>query len=91
MYRISITFFGEILVKLFVFFRTNLSFDILFFFPAMPITLLRSGSEWPFDQASLLTHSRDARKFYDPKIKRIFEIARANFEKILFIHFYPNK
>ena len=24
-------------------------------------------------------------------MKRIFEIARANFEKILFIHFYPHK
>ena len=26
---------------------------------------------------------------YNPKLKRIFEIARADFEKILFIHFYP--
>ena len=32
-----------------------------------------------------------ARKLYDPKMKRIFEIAQANFEKILFIHFYPHK
>ena len=28
-----------------------------------------------------------ARNLYNPKIKRIFEIARADFEKILFIHF----
>ena len=35
--------------------------------------------------------SRYARNLYDPKIKRIFEIARAHFEKILFIHFYPLK
>jgi hypothetical protein len=27
-----------------------------------------------------------ARNLYDPKIKRIFEIARADFEIILFIH-----
>ena len=32
-----------------------------------------------------------ARNLYDPKIKRIFEIARADFEIILFIHFYPLK
>ena len=27
-----------------------------------------------------------ARKLYDPKMKRIFEITQANFEKIQFIH-----
>ena len=36
-------------------------------------------------------HSRYARNLYDPKIKRIFEIAQALFEIILFIHFYPLK
>ena len=60
-------------------------------FPKSLHTLPRSVSEWPFDQAYLLTHSRYARKLYDPKTKRIFEIARALFEKILFIHFYPHK
>jgi hypothetical protein len=32
-------------------------------------------------------HSRYARNLYDPKIKRIFEIAWALFEIILFIRF----
>ena len=50
------------------------------------ITLLRSGSEWPKDQAQLLMHSRYARNLYDSKIKRVFEIALADFEIILFIH-----
>ena len=27
----------------------------------------------------------------DTRMKRSFEFARANFEKILFIHFYPHK
>ena len=36
-------------------------------------------------------HSRYARNLYDPKIKIIFEIVRADFEIILFIHFYPLK
>ena len=31
-------------------------------------------------------HSRYARNFYTPKIERVFEIAQANFEIILFIH-----
>jgi hypothetical protein len=47
------------------------------------LTLLRSGSEWPFDQAQLLTYSRYARKLYHPKMKRIFEITQAGVEKIL--------
>ena len=50
-----------------------------------------SGSAWPFDQAYLLMHSRYARNLYDPKIKRIFEIAHVDFEIIIFIHFYPYK
>ena len=35
--------------------------------------------------------SRYARNLYNPKIKRLFEIGPANFEVILFIHFYPLK
>ena len=35
--------------------------------------------------------SRYARNLYERKIKRIFEIARADFEIILFIHFHPLK
>ena len=38
-----------------------------------------------------LMHSRYARNLYNLKIKRIFEIAKADFEKIIFIHFYPLK
>ena len=45
-------------------------FDLVSYF-----TLLGSGSEWPKDQALLLTHSRHARNLFDPKIKRFFEIA----------------
>ena len=48
-------------------------------------TLFLSGSEWPFDQAQPRMHSRYARNLYDPKMKRIFEIAWALFEIILFI------
>ena len=32
-----------------------------------------------------------ARNLYDHKMRRIFEIAQADFEIILFIHFYPLK
>ena len=39
----------------------------------------------------LLMHSRHARNLYDPKMKIIFEIMRADFEKILSIHFYPHR
>ena len=51
-------------------------------------TLLVCQSEWPRDKPFLLMHSRHARNFYNPKIKRIFEIAWTLFEIILFIHFY---
>ena len=43
------------------------------------------------DKPFLLMQSRHARKLYDPKIKRIFEIAWTLFKIILFIHFYPLK
>ena len=46
------------------------------------LTLLTSGSEWPFDQALVLKHSRYARKLYDHKIKIIFEISQVHFEII---------
>ena len=52
----------------------------------VPLTLPRSGSEWPKDQAKRLMHSRYAKNLYDPKIKRTFEIGQADFEIILFIH-----
>ena len=48
--------------------------------------LLRSGSEWPFDQALLLMHSRNARKFYDPKMKRIHLV-----QKIFDFHAWVKK
>ena len=51
------------------------------------LTLLGSKSEWPKDQPVLLMHSRHARNLYDPKIKRIFEIAWTLFEIILLITF----
>ena len=54
-------------------------------------TLIISQSEWPKDKPFLLRHSRHARNFHDPKIKRIFEIAWTVFEIIQFIHFYPLK
>ena len=61
------------------------------------LTLLRSGSgsgsgsEWPKDQAYFMMHSRYTRNLYNPKMKIIFEIVLADFEIILFIHFYPHK
>ena len=55
------------------------------------LTLLRSGSEWPKDQAYFPMHSRYTRNLYDPKMKIIFEIVLADFEIILFIHFYQHK
>ena len=45
-------------------------------------TRLRSGSEWPKKPG---VTSRYARNLYNPKIKIIF---RADFEIILFIHYY---
>ena len=54
-------------------------------------TLIISQSEWPKDKPFLLTHSRRARNFYDPKIIGIFEIAWTVFEIIQFIHFYSLK
>ena len=57
------------------------------------LTLLRSGSgsEWPKDQAYFMMHSRYTRNLYNPKMKIIFEIVLADFEIILFIHFFPHK
>ena len=44
------------------------------------VTLLISQSEWPNDKPFLLMHSRHARNSYNPKIRRIFEIAWSFFE-----------
>ena len=54
-------------------------------------TLLRSGFEWPKDQAQLLMYSGYVRNLHDSKIERIFEIVQANLEITLFIHFYSLK
>ena len=54
-------------------------------------TLFLWQSEWPKDKPFLLMHSRLAKNLWDPKMKRIFEIAWSLFEIILFIHFYPLK
>jgi hypothetical protein len=58
---------------------------------SIQIKLLGSGSKWPKEQTKFLMYSRYARNLYNPKIKRIFEIAQADFEIFLFIHFYPLK
>ena len=58
---------------------------------AVHCTLIISQYEWSKDKPFLLMHSRHARNLYEPKIKRIFEIAWTLFEIILFIHFYPLK